>query len=268
MLWEPHQSAFTTWQLASGKTKSTTITRQRWIQHLARTYPSETALTITEDQVTQWLANPTWKPTTRKSALQSIRQFFRYLTITGARDDNPTRLIPSIPQPRCQCRAIPTRIITTALVEAATAEERFMILLGAHAGLRRSEIAALHTQDYTNGWLHITGKGGHTRVIPAHHELLPHLEAKQTGYYFPGRFTGHRSSDNIAKKISKNLGKGITPHQLRHWFATTAYTRSHNLRAVQELLGHADISTTQRYIGVIDDDLASTVEAIPALHTS
>ncbi len=58
------------------------------------------------------------------------------------------------------------------------------------------------------------------------------------------------------------------PHQLRHWFATTAYTRSHNLRAVQELLGHADISTTQRYIGVIDDDLASTVEAIPALATS
>lgn len=268
MLWEPHQSAFTTWQLASGKTKSTTITRQRWIQHLARTYPSETALTITEEQVTQWLANPTWKPTTRKSALQSIHLLFRYLIATEQRTDDPTHLIPSIPQPRHHCRAIPTRIITDALAEAATAEERFMILLGAHAGLRRSEIAALHTQDYTNGWLHITGKGGHTRVIPAHHELLPHLEAKQTGYYFPGRWGGHRSSDNIAKKISKNLGKGITPHQLRHWFATTAYTRSHNLRAVQELLGHADISTTQRYIGVIDDDLASTVEAIPALHTS
>ncbi|MFC2303264.1 MAG: hypothetical protein ACFNLE_05540 [Rothia aeria] len=45
MLWEPHQTAFTTWQLASGKTESTTITRQRWIQHLARTDPSETALT-------------------------------------------------------------------------------------------------------------------------------------------------------------------------------------------------------------------------------
>lgn len=243
MLWEPHQTAFTTWQLASGKTESTTITRQRWIQHLARTYPSETALTITEEQVTQWLANPTWKPTTRKSALQSIHLLFRYLIATEQRTDDPTHLIPSIPQPRHHCRAIPTRIITDALAEAATAEERFMILLGAHAGLRRSEIAALHTQDYTSGWLHITGKGGHTRVIPAHHELLPHLEAKQTGYYFPGR----------------------TPHQLRHWFATTAYTQSHNLRAVQELLGHADISTTQRYIGVIDDDLASTVEAIPQL---
>ena len=140
-----------------------------------------------------------------------------------------------------------------------------MILLGAHAGLRRSEIAALHTQDYTNGWLHITGKGGHTRCIPAHHELLPHLEAKQTGYYFPGRFTGHRSSDNIAKKISRLLGPGRTPHQLRHWFATTVYAQSHNLRAVQELLGHADISTTQRYIGVIDDDLTSAVNTLPHL---
>ncbi|RUP72077.1 hypothetical protein D8M41_07720, partial [Rothia sp. HSID18069] len=158
MLWEPQQSNFTTWQLASGKATSTVTTRTHWIQYLARTYPSETALTITEDQVTQWLANPRWQPATRKSALQSIRQFFRYLTLTGTRDDNPTRLIPSIPQPRYQCRAIPTRIITDALVEAATTEERFMILLGAHAGLRRSEIAALHTQDYASGWLHITGK--------------------------------------------------------------------------------------------------------------
>ncbi|KGI99537.1 hypothetical protein ES20_10805, partial [Rothia aeria] len=95
MLWEPHQTAFTTWQLASGKTKSTTITRQRWIQHLARTYPSETALTITEEQVTQWLANPTWKPTTRKSALQSIHLLFRYLIATEQRTDDPTHLIPS-----------------------------------------------------------------------------------------------------------------------------------------------------------------------------
>ncbi len=62
MRWEPHQTAFTTWQLASGKTESTTITRRRWIQHLARTYPSETALTVTEDQVTQWLANPAGSP--------------------------------------------------------------------------------------------------------------------------------------------------------------------------------------------------------------
>jgi len=150
-------------------------------------------------------------------------------------------------------------------VEAATTEERFMILLGAHAGLRRSEIAALHTQDYASGWLHITGKGGHTRCIPAHREIRPYLESKSTGYFFPGRFAGHRSSDNIAKKISRLLGPGRTPHQLRHWFATTVYTESHNLRAVQELLGHADISTTQRYIGVIDDDLTSAVNTLPHL---
>ena len=265
MLWEPQQSNFTTWQLASGKATSTVTTRTHWIQYLARTYPSKTALTVTEEQVTQWLANPRWQPATRKSALQSIRLFFRYLVATEQRTDDPTRLIPSIPQPRYNPRAIPTEVITQALQRANTTEERFMILLGAHAGLRRSEIAALHTQDYTSGWLHITGKGGHTRCIPAHREIRPYLESKSTGYFFPGRFTGHRSSDNIAKKISRLLGPGRTPHQLRHWFATTVYAQSHNLRAVQELLGHADISTTQRYIGVIDDDLTSAVNTLPHL---
>lgn len=263
MLWEPHQTAFTTWQTASGKAASTIATRTHWIQYLARTYPQESALTITDKQVTQWLANPNWKPATRKSALQSIHLFFKYLMSTEQRKDDPTHLIPSIPQPRYHARAIPTSVITQALQRARTTEEEFMILLGAYAGLRRSEIAALHTRDYTNGWLSITGKGGHTRHIPANPHLRPYLESKSTGFYFSGRFTGHRSADNIAKKISRNLGQDYTPHQLRHWFATTVYAESHNLRAVQELLGHADISTTQRYIGVIDDDLSSAVNALP-----
>lgn len=263
MLWEPHQSNFTTWQLASGKAKSTTVTRAHWIQYLARAYPTETALSITEDQVTKWLANPRWKPATRKSALQSIRLFFRYLVSTETRADDPTRLLPSIPQPRYNSRAIPTEVITQALRRTSSTEEEFMILLGAYAGLRRSEIAALHTQNYVDGWISIIGKGGHTRHIPAHALLLPYLEAKRVGYYFPGRFTRHRSADNIAKKISHNLGQDYTPHQLRHWFATTVYAESHNLRAVQELLGHADISTTQRYIGVLDNDLSTAISTLP-----
>ena len=85
MLWEPHQTAFTTWQLASGKTESTTITRQRWIQHLARTYPSKTALTITEDQVTQWLANPRWRHQGRAARAAAAR-LLRAHTLTHGYD--------------------------------------------------------------------------------------------------------------------------------------------------------------------------------------
>ncbi len=213
MLWEPHQSNFTTWQLASGKTNSTTKTREHWIQYLARTYPATTALNISEEQVTKWLANPCWQPATRKSALQSIRLFFRYLVATEQRETDPTHLIPSIPQPRYHARAIPTSVITQALRRTASVEEEFMILLGAYAGLRRSEIATLHTQNYANKWISITGKGGHTRHIPAHALLLPYLESKSTGYYFAGRFTGHRSADNIAKKypaISAKITRRIS----------------------------------------------------------
>lgn len=262
LTWAPHLTNFNNWLLAAGRQPSTITTRNRWLTLLAKTYPQHTPLTITHQEISTWLANPNWKPASKKSALASTRRFFHYLEITGTRLDNPTKILLSVSVPRGKARPIPDTVLTNGLTQAQSSEETFMILLAAYAGLRRFEIAQLHTSDYANGWLSITGKGQTLRHIPAHPALKTHLTLKTTGYYFPGRFTGHRHPHNIGKNISRLLGGPYTTHQLRHWFATTTYAKCKDIRAVQQLLGHADVATTQSYIGVDDNQLTAAITAL------
>ncbi|WP_272879221.1 tyrosine-type recombinase/integrase [Rothia nasimurium] len=263
--WAPTIQAFTQWLLAAGRQPSTVYTRTRWLSLLSQAYPQATPATITTVQLQEWLSNPRWKPATKKNALGTVRRFFYYLEITGTRPENPARLLLSVKVPRGKARPIPAAALQQGLDNTQCSEDIFMLLLAAYAGLRRFEIAKLHTQDYREGWITVQGKGLVTRSIPAHPVLLPYLEMKTQGYYFPGRFAGHRHPDYIGKRISALLGEGFTTHQLRHWFATTTYARCKDIRAVQELLGHADISTTQSYIGLDDAALTQAIQALTDL---
>lgn len=256
---------FNTWLTAAARTPSTIDTRNRWLTLLAKTYPQETPLTLTETHIQNWIATPHWKPASRKSALASVRRFYHYLEITGIREDNPTKLLLSVKVPRGKARPIATEKLHKTLTQAPTTEERLMILLAAYAGLRRFEIAKLHTSDITEGWMTIVGKGNVIRHIPIHPDLTPLIESKTTGYYFPGRFTGHRHPDYIGKRLTKLLPEHYTTHSLRHWFATTTYARCKDIRAVQELLGHADLATTQSYIGLQDHHLTAAIRSLTDL---
>jgi integrase len=103
--------------------------------------------------------------------------------------------------------------------------------------------------------LRIPGKGGKTRLVPLDVDLADMLLAKQ-GYAFPGKIDGHLSPAYVSRVVSKVLPDGVTAHKLRHRFATRAYRGSNsNLRAVQELLGHSSIATTQVYVSVDADEL-------------
>ncbi|MBF0807551.1 hypothetical protein E4U03_02825 [Rothia nasimurium] len=263
--WALSITAFNQWLLAAGRQPSTVYTRTRWLNLLSKAYPQATPATITTGELQDWLSNPHWKPATKKNALGTIRRFFHYLEITNHRPDNPTKLLLSVKVPRGKARPIPATALQKGLDNTDTSEDIFMLLLAAYAGLRRFEIAKLHTQDYCDGWITVQGKGLVTRSIPAHTVLLPYLEMKAQGYYFPGRFSGHRHPDYIGKRVARLLGDGYTTHQLRHWFATTTYARCRDIRAVQELLGHADISTTQSYIGLDDTALTQAIQALTDL---
>lgn len=262
--WTNALADFAQWLQAAGRTERTIETRLRWLATLAQSVPS-TPTEVSSSEIATWLTNPRWKPNSRRSTLASARRFFHYLKITGRLPDNPTEILLPIRVPRAKARPLPTEVLNAALDTAQTTEQSMMILLGALAGLRRTEIASLHTDSYSPGWLTVTGKGGDMRRIPVHPQLEPFLQLKHEGYYFPGRFTGHRSHDNVAKTIGRLLGKGYSCHSLRHWFATTAYAQSQDIRAVQELLGHADIATTQQYIGIAETSLESVVRGLPGL---
>ena len=127
-----------------------------------------------------------------------------------------------------------------------------MILLASRLGLRRAEIAQLHTNDLRpglDGWhLRILGKGRKERVLPVVGELRALLEAVPPGYVFPGDYGGHLSPQRVGNLLSRALGPGWTGHTLRHRFATVAYSADRDLYAVQALLGHSTPETTRVYV--------------------
>jgi integrase len=129
-----------------------------------------------------------------------------------------------------------------------------MLLLAAHAGLRRAEVAAVRTTDVERdliGYsLRVRGKGGVVRRVPLSSALTLLLAELEPGWAFPSPRGGHLTPAHVGKLISQALGSGVTGHQLRHRFASRAYAAERDLRAVQELLGHARPETTARYTAV------------------
>ncbi|WP_158034396.1 tyrosine-type recombinase/integrase [Kocuria coralli] len=263
--WEDALADFTRWLIASGRRPATVDLRALWIRHLAAGVAPTGPWEITGQQIISWVATQTWAPNTRRSARTSIQRFFVWANLAGHRADNPSHLLISTKPPRAVSRPVPSDVLDRA-IRQADPKARLMLLLGSRAGLRRSEIAALHSRDIEPGWLFVTGKGGQRRFIPIHEDLDPLLRAakERGGWIFPGRFTGHCHHDHVAKTISRALGPGWSTHNLRHWFATTLYTSTGDLRAVQELLGHANIATTQIYVGIDRNTLLNAIRTLPS----
>jgi integrase len=211
---------------------------------------------VTEADLIAFLAQP-WAPETRRSAVSSLRVFFAWAHEHDLVPTNPARGLPAIKVPATRPRPAPELIIADALARA-TARERLMVLLGAFEGLRRAEIAAVHSDHVEGPSLRILGKGGRTRVIPLHPVVAAEL-AKYEGFAFPGHMAGHISPDRVGRIMRELLGSGWTTHTLRHRFASNAYAVQRDIRAVQELLGHSTLTTTQRYVAVPDDALRLAV---------
>lgn len=223
--------------------------------------------TVTARVLTKWLANPAWAPQTRRSVAATVRSFYawyeRKVRKTAARlEANPTEAILPIKIPRALPRPVPHEVIARALAHDDPAT-RLAVALGAYAGLRRMEITALRAEHRIESSLLIKGKGSKERLVPIHPQLAP-LLTLEAGYYFPGRTTGHCHPSVVQKKVRLALGAPWHTHSLRHAFATTVYKHTHDLRAVQMLLGHASLTTTEIYLLLMTDDLESAVTAIPA----
>ena len=213
--------------------------------------------------IVDWMAGrPAWRPETRAAARASVRSLYRWARTTGRVPADPSLDLPRIRVPRTRRRGCPDAPLAAALAQAAP-RERFMIGLCALMGLRRAEVAAIHSDDIdlAGQVLLVHGKGGRDRLVPVHPALAQPLAAVH-GWAFPGRFGGHLSVNHVGVLISDALGPGWTAHALRRRAATGAYAASHDLVAVQELLGHASIATTQLYVGVEDDAVRQAVGAL------
>ena len=246
---------------AAGRSNGTIRQRIYHLELLLR--ESGDLTTVTEADLEAFLAaRRDQAPEYRKALRASFRVFYRWAARCGYVDHDPAaELIPvRIP------RALPDPVADIAVHKAlrgAPLRARAMILLGRLAGLRLSEIANLHTDDRMFDVLRVVGKGDKQRDVPVNAQLaavLDELEATQgPGYYFRGRFGGHMHKDAVGKIIRRRLGK--KPHSLRHAAASSGYAKTHDIRAVQEFLGHASVVTTQRYTRVGLEDVRAVTDA-------
>ena len=218
--------------------------------------------------------------------LSTLRQFFGFLQGDGHRSDNPTAIVDS---PR-QGRSLP-KVLSEADVDRLLAATRtvkgpagirltaMMELLYA-TGLRVSELVALPLNAVAGNrqFLLVTGKGNKERLVPITGEARAAVDAyleiwlmfvpdgKQSKFLFPSRGKeGHITRRRFAQMLS-DLAPGaglhhqqVSPHILRHAFASHLLANGADLRLVQQMLGHADISTTQIYTHVLDARLKNLV---------
>ncbi len=227
-------------------------------------------------------------PRSRARRLSALRQFFRFLISEGRRSDDPTSTLTA---PRLG-RALPKTLavnsidrLTTAVASWPVAEAARLALLVEllyGSGLRISETVALPIAVFRGSptSLVIRGKGGRDRLIalsaaiptalaaylPHRHRFLPRGR-KDSRFLFPsptaraGHITRQRVGQ-LLKALALEAGLDpatISPHVLRHAFATHLLEGGADLRAVQKLLGHADLATTQIYTHVADHHLTEVV---------
>ncbi|GIU73738.1 MAG: tyrosine recombinase XerD [Bryobacteraceae bacterium] len=223
-------------------------------------------------------------PRTVARRLSALRQFFRFLLLEGRISEDPTALLTT---PRLW-RSLP-RYLTTAQVDALLAapptdtarglRDRAMLETLYATGLRVSELVSLRLADVNLelGFVRVTGKGGKQRLVPlgskAQEALRDYLAtgrpALLKGRPSPHIFVTSRGGAMTRQAfwvLLRNHGRQagivqkLSPHVLRHSFATHLLEGGAGLRSVQAMLGHADISTTEIYTHVMRTRLRSVID--------
>lgn len=262
--WRESINGWTDTLRAAGLSAQTIKSRRYKMVHLAALLMPSGPEDVTTEQIVQVFARQQWKPETRKAYRNTISSFFRWLHKSCRRSDDPSLDVPRVKKPHAHPRPCPDRYIAAAM-EMATSSEKLMIRLGAECGLRRGEIARVHSDDVVadsaGHSLIVRGKGDKQRIVPLPDDLANTVMETQ-GYLFPGRFGGHVEESYIGDHISRLLPDGYAAHTLRHRFATTAYAATHDLFVVAELLGHESVETTEHYVAMPDGRLREATAAV------
>ena len=242
-------------------------------------------LNATESDIQNYLSHLPDKPSSIARKASALRTFYKFLMLEKIITKNPTNNL-ELPK---RSRALPKylsaneiELLISSSGDIKTSTRlRCMIELLYASGLRVSELCELPMSANLGDKLLIHGKGAKERLVPMHeaaqHALRKWLEIRgnnDSKYVFPTNSqTGHITRDGffkILKKCAVLAGidpARVSPHVLRHSFASHLLAGGANLRVIQTMLGHEDISTTQIYTHVLPEKLRDTVEsAHPLAH--
>jgi integrase/recombinase XerC len=256
-------------------------------QHLGGEPDLAALAALRQADLRAWLAHEATEGAgnaTRARHLSAVRSFFRFLARRHGVDNPALTLIatprgkPPVPRALATAQACDVTERIAEMSDAASMQARdtalFTLLYG--CGLRIAEALALDVRDAPGTTLRVVGKGGKERIVP----VLPavqeavaawlalHPDRQPDSPLFLGA-RGGRLDPAVAQRTLRNfrrlygLPEHATPHALRHSFATHLLAGGADLRSIQDLLGHASLSTTQRYTAV---DEARLVEVWRKAH--
>lgn len=226
-------------------------------------------------------------PRTLARRLSALRQFYRFLLRETWREDDPAAAVESPRQgrslPRILSEAEVERLLATATAQPGPEGRRLQAMLEVlyATGLRVSELVSLPLSAVARDprVLIVRGKGGRERMVPlsdaAREALQGYLEHRKafttagpSKWLFPSRgadgYLTRRRLGQLLKALALEADldpRRVSPHVLRHAFASHLLDNGADLRSVQQMLGHADISTTQIYTHVLSERLRSLVES-------
>jgi len=221
-----------------------------------------------------------YNPTSISRKIASLRGFFKWLCANEIVNSNPLDTIemPKIPQRLPKILSV--NDIKLMLSEDLNPLERVELELLYGSGLRVSELVNLkiNNVDLSQNYLIARGKGSKERIVPFNHlsamaikdflkirdftVIKYKLDTKNLLINEDGRFTTRQDVYKFIHKLGEKFHKNISPHTMRHSFATHLLENGADLRVVQELLGHSDVSTTQLYTHISKKRLKEVYFAI------
>ena len=267
---------FAEFQRSGNRAKRTIDSRASML----RTFTVRQGVTLIEATVfdlRREVGRPNVAPSTRASTRAAFLAFYGFLFLEGIRSDNPALRLPVVKVPPHRPRPYTQEQIDRMLSTGAYKNTRAMIILAAYQGLRASEIARVHSDDIdlVSGTMKVLGKGGRTDYLPLSDVVRELVPTMRTGWWFPARFgkEGHIRGGSVSDLLTDARNRAgivdtkLTGHSLRHSFGTELVRRKANIRAVQELMRHESLQTTQRYTEVNDDDRREAIAVLPHRET-
>lgn len=268
--WDDAIRGWLQWMTTAGASFETMKVRRGILRTVAHRSDTRGPADVTTDHLVAIFSAQHWSNDHRRNVRSSLLRFYDYCIGVGICTDHPANGLPRVPESTPRPRPA-TDTIWTELLTAATPRERMMARLAGEAGLRRAEVAKVHRDDLMDDLcgssLIVQGKGDKQRIVPITDSLASAVREYRDGGYnprgflFPGQIDGHISPGHVGVLISRLMPDGWSMHKLRHRYASRGYAGTHDIRAVQEALGHSSVATTQRYTAVTNKEVRAVSEA-------
>lgn len=196
----------------------------------------------------------TYKPRTLRRIISTLSSFYKFLFTQGAVPANP---IIAVERPKIKENTLvylKHDQVLSLINSIEDMRDRLIVRIIYSTGVRVSELCGINVEDidFDEQIIKIRGKGGKFRIVFIDPETLSeiktYLEGRTGGPLFFGQNHKNISRRTVQHIFSRYAPKGITPHKIRHSYASELYRRSKNLKVLQENLGHSSIKTTEIYL--------------------